>query len=231
MEVEGRLAPVPWTSRDVWLGAGGLVLWLLLALGLVLLARFLAPDVDVGLWASLLELALLLPVWWLAMRKYGAGWRDLGLRGFQGIALGLGCGLMVLSLVFNGLYGAILALFDLQTQPDLVPILAELDSPWFLVVGAVLVAPVVEEIFFRGFVYAGLRARYGWKKAAVVSAALFAVIHLQPTAALPIFVLGLIFAFLYEWSGSIWPAIVMHFATNALAMGAAYFLIQMGLAP
>jgi hypothetical protein len=141
----------------------------------------------------------------------------------------MGCGLMFLSFLFNGLYSTLLALFDLQAQPDLIPLLAELDSPWFLLAGAILVAPVVEEIFFRGFVYAGLRARYGWKRAAVVSAALFAIIHLQPTAALPIFVLGLIFAFLYEWGGSIWPAIVMHFASNALAMGVAYLVIQMGL--
>ncbi|MGD8624266.1 MAG: CPBP family intramembrane metalloprotease [Anaerolineae bacterium] len=221
--------PVPWTSRDVWLGVGGLVLWLLLALGLVLLASFFAPDMNVGLLISLLELALLLPVWWLALRKYGARWQDLGLRGFRGVALGMGCGLMFLSFLFNGLYNTLLALFDLQAQPDLIPLLAELDSPWFLLVGAILVAPVVEEIFFRGFVYAGLRARYGWKRAAVVSALLFAAIHLQPTAALPIFVLGLIFAFLYEWSSSIWPAIVMHFASNALAIGAAYLVIQAGL--
>jgi membrane protease YdiL (CAAX protease family) len=66
--------------------------------------------------------------------------------------------------------------------------------------------------------------RYGWKKAAVISSALFAVIHFQPIAFVLIFVLGLIFAYLYHRSNSIWPAILMHVATNGLALGAAYLM-------
>jgi membrane protease YdiL (CAAX protease family) len=90
----------------------------------------------------------------------------------------------------------------------------------------VVVAPVVEELFFRSFLFAGLRKRYGWQKAGLISAALFAVIHLQPLAAIPIFLLGCLFAYLYQRSNSVWPAIVMHVATNALGLGAAYLLSQ-----
>ncbi len=213
---------VPWTTRDVWLGVVALVLWLAISLVASVSAYLLSLDVDVGLMITLGELLLLVPVWWFTVRKYRVGWRALGLRSFKGAMIGLGCGLMILSSVFNLFYGLFLALFGLRAQVDLVPIFAELDSPWWLLAGGVIVAPVAEEVFFRGFVFAGLRQRYDWRKAALISSALFAVIHVTPTAMIPIFILGLIFAYLYHRSNSIWPAVLMHVSTNALALGAVY---------
>jgi membrane protease YdiL (CAAX protease family) len=136
---------------------------------------------------------------------------------------------MTISLIFNASYSAFLAVFGLRAQVDLVPIFAELSSPWWLLLAGIVVAPVVEELFFRGFLYAGLAQRYSWRKAAVISSALFALIHLQPLAIVPIFLLGYLFAYLYERSKSIWPAILMHVTTNALGLGAAYILSRMDL--
>ena len=229
---EKEIAPVPavpWTPRDVWLGVGFLLVWMAVSFGGGLVIRWLEIEIDSGLVVGLAELLILVPVWWLAKRKYGATWRDLGLRGFQGWTLGLGCGLMILSFFFNLLYGLFLALFGQRAQVDYVAIFANLSSPWWLLLAGIVVAPVVEEIFFRGFLFAGLRGRYGWQRAALISAALFALIHVQPLAVPPIFILGLIFAFLYQRSGSIWPAIAMHVSTNALGLGAAYLVAKMGL--
>lgn len=221
---------VPWTAHDVWLGVIALVLWLVTSVVASVMLGLLSLDVDVGLMVSLAELLLLVPVWWLTVRKYKVGWGALGLRSFKGAMLGLGCGLMILSSTFNLFYSLFLALFDLRMQVDLVPIFAELDSPWWLLAGGVIVAPVVEEVFFRGFVFAGLRQRYGWKKAALISSALFAVIHVTPTALIPVFILGCIFAYLYHRSNSIWPAVLMHVSTNALALGLAYGLASTSMA-
>ena len=60
-----------------------------------------------------------------------------------------------------------------------------------------------------------------------ISAGLFAVVHLQPIAMPPIFLLGLVFAYLYQRTESIWPAVIMHVATNTLGLAAAYLLSQM----
>ena len=214
--------PVPWTTRDVWLGLVALGLWLVISIAFSFLVYSLSLDLNLGLMVSLAELLLLVPVWWLTVRKYRVGWETLGLRGFEGSMIGVGCGLMLLSFTFNFVYGLFLSLFDLRIQVDLVPIFAELSSPWWLLVGGVVVAPLAEEVFFRGFVFAGLCGRYKWQKAALVSSALFALIHLQLTAVIPIFILGYIFAYLYYQSNSIWPAILMHAATNALGLGMAY---------
>ena len=220
---------VPWSPRDVWLGLGIFGLLIVAVIPLALLAQSRSLELNLGLAISLGELFLLVPVWTLALRKYGVGWDALGLRSFKTEMLGLGCGLMLLSLAFNLIYSLFLGLFGLRIQPDLVPILAQLSSPWFLLIGGAVVAPVVEEIFFRGFVFAGLRPRYGWQKSAAISSALFAGIHLVPTAIIPIFILGYIFAYLYHRSNSIWPAIMMHAATNTLALGTAYVMAHSNL--
>lgn len=213
---------VPWTVRDVTWGLIAFGAWLFAFLALRLVIDRLMPDADLGLIVSLGELLLIVPVWWLTLRKHQVGWRDLGLRGFGTGAVGVGCGLMLASFTFNLIYSLILAYFDLRIQIDLVPIFEQLSSPWFFFIGGALIAPVVEEIFFRGFVFAGLRGRFGWQRAALISALLFALLHLSFTSVLPIFILGLIFAYLYHLSGSIWPAILMHMLTNSLALGAAY---------
>lgn len=223
---ELRNDPIPWSIRDVWLGVGFLGLWLVTVIVVSLLIRFSVLAVNVGLFIGVAELVLLGPVWWLTVRKYRVSWEALGLRRFRGRMIGLGCGLMLLSFAFNLVYSAFLAIFNLQAQVDLVPLFAELSSPWWLLVAGVVIAPMVEEVFFRGFLFAGLRKKYDWRKAALISSALFALLHLQPTAMIPIFILGYIFAYLYYRSNSIWPAVLMHVSTNALGLGVAYILAK-----
>jgi len=213
---------VPWTRRDVIWGLLVFALWILV-FGIVGLVgeRFELP-IDAGLLVIFGEAILLLPVWYFSIYKYKASWSDLGLRGFQTRAVGIGCGLMLLSAVFNFIYATLLSLFNLQVQPDISIMFQNTDFPLLLLFGGAIVAPFVEEIFFRGFVFAGLLHHWSWPKAALASAGLFAMAHFIPTSLLPIFILGLIFAFLYRVSGSIWPAILMHMLTNTLALSAAY---------
>jgi len=225
---ETPIDPPPWTARDVWLGVGFLALLYVLLLVAVVVFPAFWQGVDLGAVVSFGETIFLLPVWGLAIRKYRVGWGALGVRGFEGEMLALGCGLMFISFGVNFAYNMLLEPFGTQAQPDVVPMIASLPSPWLFMLGGVVIAPLVEEIFFRGFVFGGLRKRYGWRKAALASSALFAAIHLQLTAIVPIFVLGYIFAYLYHRSGSIWPAVLMHLVSNALALGAAYLLPQSG---
>lgn len=222
---------VPWTPRDVIWGLSVFALWLLLFLAFGLFGESLTLPVDPGLVIVFGEAVLLLPVWYFTVRKYGAGWADLGLSGFPASAIRLGCGLMLLSILFNVLYAALLARFGLRIQPDITPLFEGTMSPWLLFLGGAVVAPFVEEVFFRAFVFTGLRNRWGWGRAAMASAGLFALAHIVPTSVLPIFILGLIFAFLYQASGSVWPAILMHMLTNSLALGATYALSQGWIPP
>ena len=216
-------ADIPWSTRDVWVGAA-----LLFGVMMVLLVGgVLFPDLNTSLLLIASELLLLLPIWWLGIRKYNASWHVMGLRRFSMEALAIGCGLMVLSWGFNLVYSLILALFNTRSQPDMSVLFTDTSSPWGILLGGAVFAPIIEEIIFRGFIFGGLTKRYGWVKAAAISSALFALIHMQPFAILPIFILGVIFAFLYQYSGSIWPAVVMHMSSNLLALSAAYLISRM----
>lgn len=86
-----------------------------------------------------------------------------------------------------------------------------------LIAGAII-TPLGEEAFFRGVLANALFARYRAWIAVVASAAVFAVAHgINPI--LPVaFVVGVLAALLFRWSGSIWPGTVLHGFNNATAL-------------
>ena len=169
----------------------------------------------------------LIPLWWFAWRKYGSNLKTLGFRSVDWSIIGIGFGLLFASYIFTIIYGLIVTLiFNSEMQPDLGPIADEMSFPWLLIISAVIVAPIVEEVFFRGFIFAGFRQRYGWRKAAVISSALFALVHMQPLAFVPLFILGYIFAYLYHRSNSVVPGIVMHFIVNLWGVFVEFVLLS-----
>ncbi len=83
-------------------------------------------------------------------------------------------------------------------------------------VSAVVVAPVVEETLFRGFLYGiGKRFTDRWFAAIVVSL-LFAAMHQHVGSLVPLFVLALSFTFAYEATGCLLVPVFMHALFNAL---------------
>ena len=86
--------------------------------------------------------------------------------------------------------------------------------------GAVLGAPLVEEILFRGVLFAGLLPRLGRAPTVIVTAALWAVAHLgaaPPMFALSIFFMGILLGYLLLRFGSLWVTIGCHTAWNLVA--------------
>lgn len=90
-------------------------------------------------------------------------------------------------------------------------------------VGAV-VAPIVEELIFRGLIYQWLRARSNVVVAVLVSAAIFSVAHVEPVLMPALFGVGLVLALAFEWSRSLWITILLHFFQNALAISIFFFV-------
>ncbi len=75
-----------------------------------------------------------------------------------------------------------------------------------------------EELLFRGFVLTGLRKDSGPVAAALVSAFFFGINHLDPARLGAVSFLGVLLAVLVLRSGSIFPAVLCHFANNGLAL-------------
>jgi membrane protease YdiL (CAAX protease family) len=79
---------------------------------------------------------------------------------------------------------------------------------------AVVFAPFVEEFLFRGLLYRGLRATAGPRASILACALIFASVH-PPASFLPVFVLGLVAAWTFERTGSLWTPILAHAVYNA----------------
>jgi membrane protease YdiL (CAAX protease family) len=84
------------------------------------------------------------------------------------------------------------------------------------IISVVVISPVAEEIFFRGFVYGSLRGRFGFWASAAMSAATFSLFHPPPQLMVLIFVVGFVLAWLYERRGSLAAPIAAHVAFNLI---------------
>lgn len=100
------------------------------------------------------------------------------------------------------------------------------DPAVFLIVLGLLagLAPLVEELVFRGLLYGWIESRWGSGLAVVVSSLAFAAAHVEPAHAVLVLPLGLMFGLLRWRTRSLWPSLVAHMANNGLAVAAAAYL-------
>lgn len=85
-----------------------------------------------------------------------------------------------------------------------------------------VVAPICEEILFRGFIYRSLSNWRGPWPAAILTGVLFGLVHGLSAPAVdlvPLAVLGVALCLLYERTGSLYPCIAVHMFNNAIALG------------
>jgi membrane protease YdiL (CAAX protease family) len=142
--------------------------------------------------------------------------------GKVGRSIGLGLAWGIAGWVVATAVGfAITVLFrEIGLEPDTQLVEEALNSlnPVIVAFAAIVVAPIAEETFFRGVVYNAWRREHGRRIATYGSALLFAVIHVALISLLPIFLLGIGLAVLYERTRSLLAAIVMHAAFNTISV-------------
>jgi sodium transport system permease protein len=92
-----------------------------------------------------------------------------------------------------------------------------------VVIMAVIPA-VVEEMFFRGIMFNSLKKKAGVKAAAVVSYLLFASMHFSLIKIFPTFLLGVVFTYVVYKTGSILPAVVLHFINNFMSVAVQHLI-------
>lgn len=105
------------------------------------------------------------------------------------------------------------------------PLLSHLPSPdqnygrggWTLL-AVVVIAPVAEELLFRGMLTEMLRRHTGAAAAVVLSSAVFSLMHLQPAVMIDAFLAGLALCYIYFLTRSIYACILLHMFNNAIAM-------------
>lgn len=136
---------------------------------------------------------------------------------------------------FSGLNGWLEHTLGIESiQQEAVKLLQEAKSPTVIVLmalAAVVVAPLTEEVVFRGYLYPAAKRFCGTWGAMIFSSMVFAAAHANAVALLPLFILAMLLCLIYELTGSIWANISVHFlfnlATVALQLLARYGVIEM----
>lgn len=120
----------------------------------------------------------------------------------------------------------VLKAIGFSQSPGILDTVLDRGDPTVLVLALVLVAPVAEEIFFRGVVYNAWERERGPRVALLGSAALFAVIHASPFSFFPIFALGVGLVLVYRSTRSLPAAMAMHAGFNAISVALALLARQ-----
>lgn len=104
-----------------------------------------------------------------------------------------------------------------EAVQDTVKVLQKATDPTILglmAFAAVIVAPICEEIVFRGYLYSAGKKFAGPWIACFCSALVFAAAHGSLAALLPLFIFGCVLVFIYEKTGSLWAPMAVHFCFN-----------------
>jgi membrane protease YdiL (CAAX protease family) len=151
--------------------------------------------------------------------KPASAWREIG--------FGLGVG--VVALIANGTalrFASLLGKLILGHYPTIDSSLLRpqtVGQKILLGVVLVILAPICEELFFRGFVYGGLRRTLRPMPAALIAATAFALAHVYLLRMPSTFVLGFIFAMTYEHRRNLVPTMVAHAVNNGVV-----FVVALG---
>lgn len=179
-----------------------------------------------------LQIILLLgPLWAFFLRGGKAKLADFGFKkiAFSRLAWMIPAYYFLYLLFSLGFYGIFSRLAEetpgYNMQESYVPFFG--DDTLGLVIGFLCVsilAPLVEEIVFRGFIYRIFIKVWPVWLGSLLTAAVFAGIHFQFQTFIPLFFLGLILNTIYHHSGSLWAAIAFHSANNTIAFAAQLYL-------
>lgn len=171
-----------------------------------------------------------------SLRRYRLGWEGLGFRGFDRdnfrmavvAAAGAWGAVIFYGLVLTLIFGEGAApeqdVEELFSSKAVLPVVG---------VAVVLAAPLAEEVFFRGFVFPGLIRLLGVGGALVASGLLFAMFHVTgPDSAgliIPFTLIGMLFAWLYYKTGTIWTSIAAHLVFNLVSFILLAFVASIAL--
>jgi len=188
--------------------------------------------------SSIMDILSVVFILYFAAARYKAGLISLGLsvkNFFRNVYYGI-VAYIALIPVLIGIISAIALVISLtkyspQKQPVVDLFLRETNAPFLLYTGlfAAVAGPIVEEIFFRGFLYAAIKKYIGVFWAAFISAGGFALLHAHLVGFLPILALGILLAYLYEKTGTLVSSITVHMIHNTGMVLLVFLVKQLGV--
>ncbi|MFN8111623.1 MAG: CPBP family intramembrane glutamic endopeptidase [Solirubrobacterales bacterium] len=218
---------------EVGWGGGMVALGVLIAAGTMLIGTIMVaifdPELDSPAARNAAQLAVALSLGGTALgfAFFDAGGRIKESFGKLGLGPRIALGAIGLAVLAWFVYILCAGILTPLLQPDQEDVTRELgtnkDELGSVAVAAFLIviaAPLSEEMFFRGFMFAGLRRAMSIWPAALISAAVWGSLHLGAGnigVAIQLAVFGVILAWLYERSGTLWAPVLAHAINNTIA--------------
>ena len=232
--------PVPWGLRDIFFAVlvsiAGIVLLNLGVIAINMAANNIIEKNGIALIGFVIfqDAIIVGAVILFSLTRYGVGKEALGWRSFPArLGCSMSAALLLASYFVRLVYGMVAMAFGYR--PSLQEITDRLDTQGlgFIAsfIAVAIIAPFAEEIVFRGFIYGGLRSRFGVVAAIMGSTLFFTGLHFTVEQFIPIFALGLFLAWLYETSGSLFPGIILHATNNAISLLLLVVLRAIGTIP
>lgn len=190
--------------------------------------------IAVGSALSASYLLVLLIVWAASRRRGVSFFASIGLRPVPlRHLLAWGFGLALVGRFIAAVWGILLQLFDVELPgADIDPTRVFGDGAAGIILTVllgVILAPIVEEVVFRGVLLPALSSRLGRWAGTALSSAAFAAVHLYAFSIPPIFVLAVLLAVSFIRTRSLWVPIVAHALFNGIGIGLVYLARGMGV--
>lgn len=221
---------VPWSTRQAWWGILGLIglaiifLFIISALINFQVVKLPAP-VAIGLITALLYAGIVGLLYYLTGGRFNTLAFKFPFFKNSGriVSFIVVCIFVFLSFigvyVFEAIWILFLRLIGIAAPDTAGPVtdLFGVSTIGFIVIFivTVIIAPIVEEMFFRSFLYQAFRKQYGVALGILISALLFGLFHFSFLEVLPVFiVMGIFLGYVFEKFHSVYPAIMLHALNN-----------------
>ncbi len=187
-----------------------------------------------ALLAAMEAVGIIFSVYYFGLRRRGLHWRDLGLVAPGGRWL-IGAGFLAVlalptvSLIATGVRALLGEPLESPQMDFLAPNNLTLAGAVGMLVFAGVIVPFAEELFFRGVLYRWLRSHWKPWAAGLVSSIVFGLLHGEFSLIIATSLMGLILAWFYERSKSLWPSVVIHMVNNSLSILVVYLSAAFGL--
>ena len=159
-------------------------------------------------------------VWFYAIYWRRSRWRDLGLTYYSLIkTIWYSFLVLLLIMLINFTYVILMTkVFKIAPPTSKIEELVSNKNVSYIMLLVVvsIIAPICEEIFFRGFLFQGFKKRWGVPAGIIISSALFSAAHLDLYNFLPLLAIGWVLAYLFHKTKSLLPVIFLHAIYNLL---------------
>lgn len=154
----------------------------------------------------------------LALMPGGGVRAAIGRLGFKATGLGKSVKWIALGTVS---YFAFAIVYSIVVgQPEQDDIAGDFGPIPLQILMIAVIAPIAEEVCFRSMLFGGFRKRFPLPFAALAAGLVFGLLHYSTGwSAVPLLIVfGAVLAVVYEKTGSIWPAIILHALNNGIAL-------------